>query len=112
MEIDFSILDSMGPAAGSSKPAEAAREDAAPAEFKRQTEKATQKRNYALEVYKVYQERTKATEGLQNRIMKGLNTGEPIEDLFLLAIEALGLATDNTVMIDQARKILESRKSQ
>lgn len=110
MEIDFSILDSLTPAAGSAPNAEPGGENVAPAEFQRKAEKAGQKRNYALEVYKVYQERTKATEGLQNRIMLGLRAGEPIEDLFLLAIEALGLATDNTVMIDQAREILKQRQ--
>lgn len=112
MAIDFSILDNMrGPAAGAVTNAERPDNAHVPADLQRECKKQAQKRDFGLEAYKVYQENIKRTEGLQNRIMHGLREGEPIEPLFLMAIEALGLATgDGGVMLRQTESILEERK--
>lgn len=104
MDLDFSILDGIGTPAAST-----ANKEEVPQDLQRESEKRTQKRDYALEVYKVYQERTKATEGLQNAIMKGLNAGEPINDLFLKAMKALGMAVDDMPMYEQAARIINEK---
>lgn len=103
MEIDFSFIDGLesSPPAASSKPRDP---------YQGEADKNRQKINYALEAWSRYQEAIKRTEGLQNRIVKGMQAGEPLEDLFLKAIEALGLAVgDNGVLLQQAREILERR---
>lgn len=107
MNIDFSFMDGGGPAA----PAAIKDTTPAPPSLQRESEKNASKINFALEAYRKYQDAIKATETLQNRIMHGLHDGEPVDDLFLLAIEALGLATgDGGVMLRQAAQILEDRK--
>lgn len=106
MEIDFSFLDNVHAASGPSN--ERAQ---VPQKLVRKCEKTAQKRDFALEAWENYQNAIKATEKLQNRIMHGLREGAPLDDLFLLAIEALGLATgDGGVMLRQVTQILEDRK--
>lgn len=101
---DFSILDKLTPAATGPTDVERA---PVSEKLQRQSEKNAQKNNFALEVYKVYQERTKATEGLQNRILKGLQAGEPIGPILLEALEAVALATDCKPFYEQARQAFE-----
>lgn len=52
-------------------------------------------RQQALEVYAHYQDNIRRTEQLSTEILKGLQCGEPLAKLFLKAVKALSLCTDN-----------------
>lgn len=63
-------------------------------------QEAENTRQQALEVYAHYQDDIRQTEQLSTEILKGLQCGEPLAKLFLKAVKALSLCTDNKVEYD------------
>lgn len=61
----------------------------------------------AAEVYKIYQENTKATEQLQAEILKGLRSRADINALFLTAVKALSYTLHNDLLYQQAAGLLK-----
>jgi len=61
-----------------------------------------------LEVYRTYQENIKRSGQLQTDILKGLQAGEDIYSLFLKAVTAISLMTDNGVFASQSEADLKS----
>lgn len=63
-------------------------------------------RQRSLEVYKKYQESAKASAHLQRAILNGLENGEDIYSLFLLAAKAVSAATSNNAFYSQVESAL------
>ncbi len=63
-------------------------------------QEAENARQQALEVYAYYQDNIRKTELLSTEILKGLQSGEPLAKLFLKAVRALSLCTNNKVEYD------------
>lgn len=55
----------------------------------------------SLAVYRAYQENIKQSEQLQTEIRKGIKTGEDIYSLFLKAVKAISLMTNNGGLFTQ-----------
>lgn len=68
---------------------------------KKEQYEADHKRSIA--VYHAYQENNKRSTLLQSEIRKGVRTGEDIYNLFLKAVEAVSLMTDNPLLYEQVR---------
>lgn len=62
----------------------------------------------AAKVYAKYQKNTLVSDNLQCEINKGLKSGEDIYVLFLKAVKAISLMTNNSAFYDVARKDLIS----
>jgi hypothetical protein len=60
----------------------------------------------AIEATAQYQRAIKTTSQLQTEILKGLDAGEPIYDLFLKAVKAVSLATGNSLFYKEVKKDL------
>ena len=58
----------------------------------------------SIDIYRKYQENAKKTELLQAEILKGLERGENLAALFLKAMKALSLCTDNSILYSQAEQ--------
>jgi len=65
-----------------------------------------QKLKNAEMVYAKYQENTLKSDGLQCEINRGLKAGESVYNLFLKAVRAISLMTNNPVFYDVAKKDL------
>ena len=63
-------------------------------------QKAENVRQQALEVYAHYQDNIRQTEQLSTEILKGLQSGEPLAKMFLKAVRALSLCTNNKLEYD------------
>lgn len=57
----------------------------------------------ARQVYAAHQDAIKKTEQLQAQILKGIKKGVSSYDLLLMAVEAVSLATSNSVFYSQAK---------
>lgn len=62
---------------------------------------AQEKQDELKEMYNIYQNNIRASEGLQSKILKGVKAGENIYTLFLQAAKAISLMTSNTVFYNQ-----------
>lgn len=68
-----------------------------------QIEKKAQELRTLKEVYDQYQENTAKAQTAQNKIFKGVASGEPIESLFLQAVECIARMTNDTVFYNQVK---------
>ena len=59
-------------------------------------------------MYKKYQNNIKLSEKLTTEIIKGLAEGENITSLFLKAVKAIGLMTNDNVILSQAESDIET----
>ena len=59
-------------------------------------------------MYKKYQNNIKLSERLTTEILKGLAEGESITSLFLKAVKAIGLMTNDNVILAQTESDLET----
>lgn len=123
MKLDFSKIDSLGsPQKPASELKEVSHSKAIktaknPAEGKIETQtqalqrKADDRKKQlkdSTEVLRKYQTHRRLTNGLVADITKGLQQGADIYDLFLKAVEALALTTNDTVLYDNARENLKT----
>lgn len=103
MELDFSFMDG-APAADPGPKAEL---DPGSRQLQRQADKNAAKIDFALEAWRGYQDAIKATDALQNDILKGLQAGAPLEPILLQALKAVALATNCEPFYIQAKQALE-----
>lgn len=68
-----------------------------------QIEKKAQELRTLKEVYDQYQENTAKAQTAQNKILKGVASGETIEFLFLQAVECIARMTNDTVFYNQVK---------
>nr|WP_012477140.1 hypothetical protein [Streptococcus thermophilus]ABC55706.1 hypothetical protein [Streptococcus thermophilus] len=123
MDLDFSKIDSIGsPQKPASEPKEVnhskpLKTDKTPVEGKiephtQALQRKADNRHKQLEdsarVLKEYQQSKKLTNELVTEITKGLQQGIDIYDLFLKAIEALALATNDTALHKRTRDNLKT----
>lgn len=123
MKLDFSKIDSLGspqkPAdtflvtdyiklpETSKKPVEAKIEPKTQ-RLQRKADNRKKQLEDSTEVLRKYQTHRRLTNGLVADITKGLQQGADIYDLFLKAVEALALTTNDTVLYDNARENLKT----
>lgn len=121
MELDFSKIDNLGssqkPASepkevNHSKPLKTAKK---PAEGKKEPQALQRKANdrkKQLEdsagILKEYQKNKRLTNEIVAEITKGIQQGADIHGLFLKAVEALALTTNDTLLYDNARQNLKT----
>lgn len=123
MELDFSKLDSLGsPQKPASEPKEKnhskhPKTAKTPAEGKREPQaqalqrKADNRRKQLEDsagILKEYQNNKRLTNELVAEITKGLQQGADIHGLFLKAVEALALTTNDPLLYDNARQDLKT----
>lgn len=65
------------------------------------TQREREAHQRGLEVYRAYQENTKASSQLQTEILKGIKAGEDVYSLFLKAVKAISLMTSNKLFYSQ-----------
>lgn len=117
MELDFTGLARLaqrGPLQGAAAPAPEPQEtdppglDQIPGGGRLQIEADRQREAAArsLEICKEYQENIKRTGQLQTEISKGLLRGEDIYQLFLKAVDALGLVVHDKSLLSRTRETL------
>lgn len=123
MELDFSKIDSLGsPQKPASKPKElnhskTPKTDKTPLEGKieprtqalqRKADNRQKQIEDSARVLKEYQKNKRLTNELVTEITKGVQQGIDICDLFLKAIEALALATNDTALYKRTRDNLKA----
>ena len=120
MDLDFSKIDSLGspqkPAnepkeVNSSKTLKTAKK---PAEGKIEAQSLQRKADHrkqqlaiSANVLKEYQTNKRLTNGLVSEITKGVQQGIDVYDLFLKAVEALSLVTNDTALYERIRNNLK-----
>ena len=62
------------------------------------------KQTYALEAYKEYQQNILKAHQIRSEILKGLDSGEPAEELLLKACEAISRMTGDKVFLDLVKR--------
>lgn len=120
MELDFSKIDNLGspqkPASepkgvnhGSKakKPVEGKKEPQAQALQRKANDRKKQLEDSAG-ILKEYQKNKRLTNELVAEITKGIQQGADIHGLFLKAVEALALTTNDTLLYDNARQNLKT----
>lgn len=75
--------------------------------IQRKEEQRKRDHQQSLEVYRKYQDNIHRSGTLQSDILKGLQAGEDIYSLFLKAVEAIALMTNDNVILNQAKGDLE-----
>ena len=122
MDLDFSKIDSLGspqkPAnepkelnhsktlKTAKKPAEGKIEPQAQS-LQRKADHRKQQLAISANVLKEYQTNKRLTNGLVSEITKGIQQGIDVYDLFLKAVEALALATNDTALYERTRDNLK-----
>lgn len=66
-------------------------------------ERAEADHRKTLDIIRAYQSNIKTSSKMQNEIMQGLSAGEGIYSLFLKAMKAISLMTDNELLYNQAK---------
>ena len=78
------------------------------AKLQREADRNKEEKDRSLAMYQHYQENIKRSSQLQTEILKGLQAGEDIYSLFLKAVTAISLMTDNGVFASQSEADLKS----
>lgn len=106
MELDLSKLNNLRDSTAPKKksPPETGGSGQATSQLQREADKIKHERDRAVNVYRHYQGNIKKAERLQADILKGAHRGENIYRLFLKAVRAISLMTDNTVFYNQIYK--------
>lgn len=71
-----------------------------------EAERAREEKQKILATYKTLQENTRKSESLVAEILKGLQSGEDRETLFLKAIKTISLMTSNQAFYNQAKEYI------
>lgn len=69
--------------------------------LQRQADRAKREKEDALEVYQRYQQAANKSAALRAEILRGVKAGEGIYSLFLKAVKAISLMTNDTLLFDQ-----------
>lgn len=123
MELDFSKIDNLGnpqksasdpkeanhskPPKTAKKPAEGKKEPQAQALQRKANDRKKQLEDSAG-ILKEYQKNKRLTNEIVAEITKGIQQGADIHGLFLKAVEALALTTNDTLLYDNARQNLKT----
>ncbi|MDS2474235.1 hypothetical protein RLF29_00015 [Streptococcus pneumoniae] len=123
MELDFSKIDNLGssqkpasepkevnhskPLKTAKKPAEGKKEPQAQALQRKANDRKKQLEDSAG-ILKEYQKNKRLTNEIVAEITKGIQQGADIHGLFLKAVEALALTTNDTLLYDNARQNLKT----
>ena len=95
--------------AGTDAPPKDGREEKKPPSLWGEQERVREERERALGVYREYLENRKETQALQTEILEGLDSGEPLDVLFLKAMQALSLAVHTGDLYRLAKEKWEAR---
>lgn len=76
--------------------------------MQREANQRKEERDRTLRVYQEYQENTKTSSQIQTEILKGVQTGEDIYELFLKAAKAISLMTSNRLFYSQLEADIKS----
>ena len=69
----------------------------------------TAERQEAKKIYKEHQEARKKSQTLQWEIMKGVNNGEDIKELFIKAVKTISLMTGTEVFYTQIERQIKEK---
>lgn len=86
------------------EPPEASQEAQAQQQRSFSLDRAAEERRRVSEAYKRQAEAIRKSERLRTEITKGIKRGEPVQLLFLKALECVSVATGDTVFLDQNRE--------
>lgn len=95
MKLNYDKLDAITSGDGEKRLSDA-QQDGTSA-LQRKVDEAKSERDRAAEVYRIYQENTLKSGELQTEILNGVKSGEDIKPLFLKAVKAISLMTNNDV---------------
>lgn len=102
MDLDFSGIDNIKQ---SEKKAPFTENKKAITELNREIEAVEE----AKKIYKEHQEARKQSQCLQWEIMKGVNDGEDIKELFLKAVKTISLMTGTSVFYTQIERQIKEK---
>lgn len=103
MALDFTGLKNIGN--GTTAEGQEAKKDFATRKLEKQADIIEE----AKKVYREHQEARKISQTLQWEIMKGVNNGEGIRDLFLKAVKTISLMTGTDVFYTQIERQIKEK---
>lgn len=103
MALDFTGLKNIG--SGTTAERQETKKDMATRKLEKQADVIEE----AKKIYKEHQEARKQSQTLQWEIMKGVNNGEDIKELFIKAVKTISLMTGTEVFYTQIERQIKEK---